>query len=103
VRDKRILQAARDEPCQWCFRQDGSTVAAHSNQLKHGKGRGIKAPDRFVAFLCFSCHSDLDQGRWMTKEQRRLMWDTAHERTKQILVEKGLIETDDSSAGQAGP
>ena len=85
MRDRKIRQSAQGQPCQWCYRQDGTTVAAHSNQLRHGKGMGLKASDQYVAFLCFSCHSELDQGKSLTKQQRRDMWQTAYERT-QILM-----------------
>jgi hypothetical protein len=74
---------------------DGTTVAAHSNQLRHGKGMGIKASDQFVAFLCFSCHHEVDQGRSLSKEERQLLWQSAHEKTKQLLIGMGLVEADD--------
>jgi hypothetical protein len=51
VRSKKLLEACREIPCQLCGAQDGTVVAAHSNQAKHGKGRGIKASDEFVAAL----------------------------------------------------
>ena len=95
MRNKKILSAARDCSCQWCGRMDGTTVAAHSNQLRHGKGMGIKASDQYVAFLCFSCHHELDQGRSLSKEQRQLLWQSAHEKTKQLLIGMGLLEAND--------
>jgi hypothetical protein len=60
-------------------------VAAHSNQLRHGKGMGLKASDEYVAFLCYCCHSELDQGKNLTKQQRRDMWQTAYERTQVLM------------------
>ncbi len=95
MRSRKILQAARTEPCQFCFKQDGTTVAAHSNQQMHGKGMGIKASDEFVAFLCYSCHTAIDQGRALSKSDRRQMWQIAHERTRQILIDRGLLESAD--------
>jgi hypothetical protein len=38
-RDRRLLEIVRDAPCMVCLNQDGTVVAAHSNQLKDGKGR----------------------------------------------------------------
>ena len=67
-------------------------VAAHSNQLADGKGKGIKASDYRVAALCFSCHMDLDQGNKLTKEQRREFWEIAHRRTIGELFERNLIK-----------
>lgn len=64
-------------------------MAAHSNQLMHGKGRGIKASDQFVAALCYQCHHEVDQG--MSCRQTKLMiWNEAHERTKFYLEQAGL-------------
>lgn len=63
---------------------------------------GRKADDRYIAFLCHRCHADLDQGSWMTKEQRQLLWETAHRKTVAILIGMGLVDADDSCAGQAG-
>lgn len=67
-------------------------VAAHSNQLADGKGKGIKASDYRVAALCFSCHMDLDQGNKLTKDQRREFWEMAHRRTIGELFERNLIK-----------
>jgi len=102
-RNPKLLRAAQGQACQWCGRDDGTTVAAHSNQQKHGKGMGIKALDRYIAFLCRSCHHAIDQGSFLSKEERRLLWDTAHQRTLTILVGMGLLEADDQGAGQANP
>ena len=84
VRNKRLLEAARHIPCQHCGAEDGTVVAAHSNEGVHGKGRGIKASDEFIAALCFTCHANLDQGR-MSKHDRAEMWHNAHIKTKAIL------------------
>lgn len=89
VRDKRILEFCRTVPCQSCGIQDGTVVAAHSNQSIHGKGRSIKASDQFVAALCYSCHYEVDQGR-ASKEGKLLIWNTAHERTKALLKQAEL-------------
>jgi hypothetical protein len=67
-------------------------VAAHSNQLADGKGKGIKASDYRIAALCFSCHMDLDQGNKLTKDQRREFWEMAHRRTIGELFERNLIK-----------
>ena len=69
-RNKQILEIVRQFPCQNCEIQDGTVVAAHSNQLRDGKGKGIKAHDYRIASLCFKCHSELDQGTKMSKSER---------------------------------
>jgi hypothetical protein len=67
-------------------------VAAHSNQLRDGKGRGIKAHDYRVASMCFGCHAELDQGTKLTKSERVEMWDEAHRKTIGWLFENGHLE-----------
>jgi hypothetical protein len=62
-------------------------VAAHSNQLRDGKGRGIKAHDYRIADLCFGCHSELDQGAKLSKAERVEMWEEAHRKTMGWLFE----------------
>lgn len=78
-------------PCQHCGVQDGTVVAAHSNQLRDGKGRGLKAHDYRVASLCFSCHANLDQGKELSKSQRVEMWEEAHRSTMGKLFEQGYL------------
>lgn len=90
LRDKKRLEACRSLPCQHCGAEDGTVVAAHSNEGAHGKGRGIKASDEFIAALCFTCHANLDQGR-MSKQERIEMWQKAHERTILLLANKNDI------------
>jgi hypothetical protein len=67
-------------------------VAAHSNQLRDGKGRGIKAHDYRIAALCFGCHSELDQGQKLSKSQRVEMWEEAHRKTVGWLFEQSHLE-----------
>jgi hypothetical protein len=91
-RNKDLLEIVRQSPCQVCGRQDGTIVAAHSNQLRDGKGRGLKAHDYRIAAMCFSCHSNLDQGNTMSKEERVEMWDEAHRKTIGWLFEKNRLK-----------
>lgn len=57
-----------------CFRCGlaGSSQCAHANK---GKGMGMKVCDRRTFPLCFPCHSDFDQTRGMTRDQRRALED----------------------------
>jgi len=87
VRDKKRLESCRALPCQHCGAEDGTVVAAHSNESSHGKGRGIKASDEFIAALCFTCHANLDQGK-MSKQERIEMWRNAYIKTIKLLAEK---------------
>ena len=90
-RSERLLKACRDLSCQNCGAEDGTVVAAHSNQLAHGKGRGMKAPDYMVAALCFRCHSEVDQGRELSRDERREIWDAAWRKTIAALFESGRL------------
>lgn len=90
VRSKKLLEACRRIPCQHCGVRDGTVCAAHSNQSIHGKGRGVKASDIYIASLCFTCHSNLDQGREGSREYRAGLWNAAHEKTVAMLNKLGL-------------
>jgi cytochrome c553 len=90
-RDARLLRAVREAPCMICGAQDGTVVAAHSNQLRDGKGRSIKAHDYRIAALCFRCHGEIDQGAKMTKEERVEAWEDAHRKTIGWLFDTGRL------------
>jgi len=91
-RNKHLLELVRKCPCQTCGNEDGTVVAAHSNQLRDGKGRGLKAHDYRIAALCYRCHMELDQGTKMTKAERAESWDEAHRGTIGWLFENGHID-----------
>ncbi len=84
VRDKAHLKRVASLPCQLCG-LDGQTQAAHSNQAKHGKGRGLKASDEFTAALCQGCHSQIDQGKDLSKQARMDLWEFAFKNTLEAL------------------
>lgn len=78
-RAKKLLEAARHYPCANCNANDGTIVAAHSNELALGRGFGHKTKDFLVAYLCHECH-DHHEGRRgnLTREERRAMWHRAY-------------------------
>lgn len=92
-RSRKLLDAAREcTECMGCGRtNDGSIVAAHSNQQRDGKGMGIKAADYRVAFLCNVCHSALDQGKSGTREEKLEFWERAHRKSIAWLFESGKV------------
>ena len=90
-RNKKLLEVVRESPCQLCGAQDGTVVAAHSNQLRDGKGRSIKAHDYRIAALCYTCHADIDQGR-MSREDKQDLWEMAHRKTVGWLFENEHLE-----------
>ena len=91
-RNRYLLEAVRDSPCQSCGIQDGTVVAAHSNQLRDGKGRSLKAHDYRIAALCHRCHMELDQGKNMGKAERIQFWEDAHRATIGWLFDNGHVK-----------
>ena len=79
-RSKTHLKNVASLLCQHCGR-DGTVQAAHSNWSEHGKGRGIKASDIYTAALCQDCHQELDQGKHLSKDERKRLWIEAHKKT----------------------
>ena len=67
-------------------------MAAHSNQMRDGKGRSLKAHDYRIAALCFKCHYEVDQGKNLSREERLNVWEEAHRATIGWLFDNGLIE-----------
>lgn len=92
-RNKKLLEAVRNFDCQLCGIGDSTVVAAHSNQLRDGKGKGIKAQDYRIAALCFRCHYEIDQGRVLSKEERKEQWEEAHRKTIGLLFENNIVKT----------
>ena len=88
-RNKKLLEIVRQSPCQHCGSQDGTVCAAHSNQMRDGKGKGIKAHDYRIAALCFRCHSELDQVSKMSRDERLQIWEDAHRKTIGWLFDNG--------------
>jgi cytochrome c553 len=91
-RNRKLLDAVRQAPCMVCGVRDGTVCAAHSNQLRDGKGRSIKAHDYRIAAMCFRCHSRCDQGKDLSKEERLAMWEEAHRATVGWLFEEGILK-----------
>jgi hypothetical protein len=91
-RNDKLLKLARHSPCQICGIEDDTVVSAHSNQLRDGKGKGIKAHDYRIAYLCYHCHYALDQGTVLNKEDKKEIWDEAHRKSIGWLFENGYID-----------
>ncbi|MFA5606760.1 MAG: hypothetical protein WDA07_06185 [Leucobacter sp.] len=90
-RNSDLVTACRMLPCQHCGADDGTVVGAHSNQLRDGKGRGIKAHDCRVAALCASCHSEIDQGSRLTRYERIEMFEEAWRATMIEFFTRGWL------------
>jgi Protein of unknown function (DUF1364) len=66
-KDKRLRDACAGEPCYLrvdgiCLGHHESVVDCHSNELAHGKGKGLKSRDEFTVPGCSPCHYWLDFG-----------------------------------------
>jgi len=90
-RNLKLLKIMRELPCQICGAEDGTVVGAHSNQLRDGKGRGLKCHDYRIAALCYNCHMAIDQGNKLDKEEKVELWEMAHRRTIGYLFENDMI------------
>ena len=87
MRSEKFRRAVADLECMACGRE-GATQAAHRNE---GKGMGLKNSDALIAALCVDCHRELDQGRTMSRDERRDFWNRAYIRTIQALIERGRL------------
>ncbi|MDY6469144.1 hypothetical protein SKM57_11190 [Acinetobacter faecalis] len=58
MRDAKRLTEIRKLPCVECGKSP--VDVAHSNFSEHGKGKGIKADDRYTIPLCRNCHMQFD-------------------------------------------
>lgn len=94
-----LLAAVRQLDCVHCGKS-GRTQAAHSNQLRFGKGKGIKGSDAAIMALCGcdygtpGCHAELDQGAHMTKQERYAFEYEHIALTLIALIECGLLVVD---------
>jgi hypothetical protein len=52
---------------------------------------GIKVSDALVAALCYQCHTTLDQGSDMTREERRQFWNGAYIKTIKYMIENEML------------
>lgn len=72
-RDARRLEQVRSLPCCVCGMGPRSQ-AAHSNFSEHGKGRSIKAHDKYTIPLCDADHKRFDQMLMGMDRNQSLEW-----------------------------
>ncbi|MEH1299387.1 hypothetical protein V7I42_00095 [Raoultella ornithinolytica] len=86
-RSNKWLQAVRElECCVLCGRY--GVQAAHRNE---GKGIGLKVDDSLTAALCIDCHTRIDNGKDMSRDERRSEMDRAIVLTLQKLTRNGRV------------
>jgi hypothetical protein len=86
-RSERWLRAVASLECVRCDDESGSQ-AAHANE---GKAMGMKVDDCLTAALCPTCHREIDQGKDMTREERRDAMTKAILKTLVKLARRGLV------------
>ncbi len=87
-RSKKWLAAVGSiEQCVLCGAW--GTQVAHRNE---GKGIGLKADDSLTAAICECCHVEIDNGKNLTREERRQLMDRAIVLTVKELSRRGLLE-----------
>ncbi len=74
------------EYCVLCNRY--GVQVAHRNE---GKAKGRKVDDCLTAALCPACHTEIDQGAHMSREERRATMDRAIVLTVLALVRAGKL------------
>lgn len=107
-RNPKILQSARGQECTvqspFCINDPETTIAAHSNYMEDGKGRGQKADDIYICFSCGPCHDWLDGRINLNKltnfpgvvedenRERRDYFHRAMKKTWRILIDEGILK-----------
>ena len=84
---EKFRRAVASQECGACNSMAGSQ-AAHENM---NKGMGLKVSDARCAALCVNCHRELDQGKKMTREERREFWKDAYISTIVRMIERGVL------------
>ncbi|MHB1023355.1 MAG: nuclease domain-containing protein [Acidobacteriaceae bacterium] len=95
-RNASITRSAQGHVCTMripgiCNHDSMTTIWAHSNKQRHGKGTGIKAHDIFGCYACAACHDWYDKGP-ASREEKDVAFQLAHEKSLLILVKSGILK-----------
>lgn len=83
-----LRRAAEGESCIVCGAEDGTVVLAHRNE---GKGMALKVPDFWGLDLCGCCHAEYDQGKTLSREERRAMFNDHYPKQVERWIRKKLL------------
>ena len=102
MRATELRKSARDKPCTLripgvCRNDTSTTVWAHSNEIRHGKGTGNKAHDLFGCYACGPCHHWYDAGT-ASRAEKRARFRDAWEMSLIMACESGLFDKGDGRA-----
>lgn len=100
-RSRKLLNLARGAPCMLqipdiCNGDPATTVACHSNSMRHGHATGLKGHDCYIAFGCSDCHRSIDSGPF-SRSDRDYFFDRGRDRTLLWLWENGKIDVCDTA------
>lgn len=95
-RNANITKSAQGRNCTLqipgvCNHDSATTVWAHSNQQRHGKGVGIKANDIFGCYACSACHDWLDNSK-VPRDEKNTVFQFAFEKSLLILLQSGVLK-----------
>ncbi|MGE0971149.1 hypothetical protein ACQFN5_16035 [Klebsiella sp. WOUb02] len=86
-RSKKWLAAVSQiEQCVLCGAW--GVQVAHRNE---SKGMGLKTDDCATAAICVHCHTEIDNGRHLTLDERRQLMDRAIVLTVIQIARRGLV------------
>lgn len=86
-RNKKWLAAVGQiEQCVLCGKW--GIQVAHRNELK---GMGMKTDDCATAALCVECHHEIDNGKTLSRDERRQLMDRAIVLTVIQIARRGLV------------
>lgn len=86
-RNKKWLAAVGQiEQCVLCG--VWGVQVAHRNE---GKGIGMKTDDCATAAICVTCHSEIDNGKGLSRDERRQLMDRAIVLTIIQIARRGLV------------
>lgn len=93
-RNKKLRQFARGRSCTVrspnCDGGGETSVWAHSNSQRDGKGMGIKAHDLFGCVACAPCHRWLDEGKAGRAEKERVFYEAMRDSLR-AACEAGVL------------
>ena len=93
LRLPKLLALARESTCMLAYlkhkHDHDAVIAAHSDSSRHGKGRGIKSHDCFVAYICQYCHNKIPE---MKRENREEIFSSAMRSTRNWLWAMEMIK-----------
>lgn len=93
TRSKPLRELVREIPCtvQLPNCEGMPTCGAHLNEQEFGKGMSMKADDVAIAAACNACHTEIDNGKALSREERQWYMRRACIRTHVELWRRGKV------------